>query len=81
MGALGSVGDRPEARDGTTSISRGGAARPKAWERATRVGAQRVGLRESKEREALVGTCDGACAGDGCGGKCEVGRTDGRTAP
>jgi hypothetical protein len=50
MGALGSAGDRPEARDGTTSISRGGAVRPKARERATRVSARRVGLQEQGVR-------------------------------
>jgi hypothetical protein len=82
MGALDSAGDRPEARDGTTThehqqrrrgAPKGAGASDASWRAA--------GGTASKEREALVGTRDGACAGDGCGGKCEVGQTDGRTAP
>ena len=78
--------DRPEACDGTTSTSIGGQRTQQ--HRSERRGWDCV----SKEREARVGACDnqereaniagwGHVRGDGCGGKCGVERTDGRTVP
>jgi hypothetical protein len=61
MGALGLAKDRPEARDGTTSTSRGGRrARRRRWDCGSKEKEAWVGARDGQEREANI-TGWGAC--------------------
>jgi hypothetical protein len=74
MGALGSTGDRPEARDSTTSTDRGAGGTTGA--RSERRGwARGMGRSEKQTKHG------GRMRGDGCGGKCEGEQMDERTAP
>ena len=80
MGALGSAWDRPKARNGTTSTSRGGRhTRRCGWDYGSkerdRAGWARATGGAKSEHHSV-----GCVREDGCGDKSGVDRTDSRTA-